>query len=173
MRPRIFVTRKLPKPALARLGEIADFDIGSESGPLERSRLLSGVHDADGIISMLTDRVDREVIDAGNKLKVISNVAVGFNNIDLGAAQDRRILVTNTPDVLTDATADLTWALILSVTRRVVEADAFTRSGKFTGWDPDLLMGTGLSGKTLGVIGYGRIGRAVVRRASGFGLSVV
>jgi len=173
MRPRIFVTRKLPKPALARLGEIADFDIGSESGPLERSRLLSGVHDADGIISMLTDRVDREVIDAGNKLKVISNVAVGFNNIDLGAAQDRRIFVTNTPDVLTDATADLTWALILSVTRRVVEADAFTRSGKFTGWDPDLLMGTGLSGKTLGVIGYGRIGRAVVRRASGFGLSVV
>jgi glyoxylate reductase len=173
MRPRIFVTRKLPKPALARLGEVADFDVGSESGPLERSRLLAGVRDADGIISMLTDRVDREVISAGNKLRVISNVAVGFNNIDLAAAQERSIHVTNTPDVLTDATADLTWALILAVTRRIIEADAFTRAGQFKGWDPDLLTGAGLSGKTLGVVGYGRIGRAVIRRAGGFGIGVV
>jgi len=173
MRPRIYVTRKLPKPALARLGEMADFDIGSESGPLERSKLLSGIRDADGLISMLTDRIDREVISAGNRLKVISNVAVGFNNIDLPAAQDRSIFVTNTPDVLTDATADLTWALILAVTRRIIEADAFSRSGQFKGWDPDLLTGTGISGKTLGVVGYGRIGRAVIRRAVGFGIAVV
>jgi glyoxylate reductase len=156
-----------------RLAEICDYQIGAQHGVLDREALLAGVRDADGLVCLLTDTIDREVVNAGAKLRVIANVAVGYNNIDVIAAQQRGIYVTNTPDVLTDATADLTWALILAVTRRIVEADAFARAGKFTGWDFELLLGAGLTGKTLGVVGYGRIGRAVARRATGFGMQVI
>jgi glyoxylate reductase len=173
MRPNVFITRRLPPSAMNRLGEVCDYRVGAEEGDLSREGLLSGVHDADGLICLLTDRIDREVIEAGSKLRVIANVAVGYNNIDAGAAQERGIYVTNTPGVLTDATADLTWALILAVSRRIVEADAFLRAGKFTGWDFDMLLGAGLSGKVIGIVGYGRIGRAVARRATGFGMSIV
>jgi glyoxylate reductase len=173
MRPNVFVTRNLPAIVLTRLGEICDYTIGADHGSLDRDLLLAGVQDADGLICLLTDAVDRAVIAAAPKLRVIANVAVGYNNIDLAAARERNIYVTNTPEVLTDATADLTWALILSTTRRVVESDAFLRGGKFTGWDFEMLLGAGLTGKTLGVIGYGRIGRAVARRASGFGMNVI
>jgi glyoxylate reductase len=173
MRPKVFVTRKLPSPALVRLGQMCDYEIGTERGPLERGALLSGVRQADGLVCLLTDQIDREVIASAERLRVIANVAVGYNNIDVSAAQQRGIFVTNTPDVLTDATADLTWALILAVTRRVIEADAFVRAGKFTSWDLDMFLGAGLTGKTLGVVGYGRIGRAVARRAAGFGMPVL
>ena len=169
MRPKVFITRKLPSAALERLGEFCDYEVGTESGHLSREALMAGVRRAAGLICLLTDRIDEEVIAAAEGLRVIANVAVGYNNIDVSAAQKRGIFVTNTPDVLTDATADLTWALILAVTRRIIEADAFTRSGQFTTWDLDLFLGSGLSGKTLGIIGYGRIGRAVARRAAGFG----
>ncbi len=158
---------------MSRLAEVCDYRIGAERGALDREALLAGMSEADGLICLLTDTIDREVIAAGARLRVIANVAVGYNNIDAAAAQQRGIYVTNTPDVLTDATADLTWALILTVTRRIVEADAFTRAGRFTGWDFDLLLGSGLTGKTLGIVGYGRIGRAVARRATGFGAQVV
>ncbi|MGH9766119.1 MAG: 2-hydroxyacid dehydrogenase [Blastocatellia bacterium] len=173
MRPQVFVTRQLPAPAINRLAEVCDYQIGAEHGVLDRDSLLAGVSDANGLVCLLTDTIDREVINAGTRLRVIANVAVGYNNIDVMAARERGIYVTNTPDVLTEATANLTWALILAVTRRIVEADAFTRAGKFTGWDFDLLLGSGITGKTLGVVGYGRIGRAVARRATGFGLQVV
>ena len=173
MSPRIFVTQKLPQPALDRLREVCDYVIGCERGPLDRSALLAGAREADGMISMLTDLIDREVITNSERLRIIANVAVGYNNIDLTSASQRGIVVSNTPDVLTDATADLTWALILAVTRRVVEADLFTRAGRFKTWDFDLFLGTGLTGKTLGIIGYGRIGKAVARRAAGFGLNVL
>jgi glyoxylate reductase len=173
MRPKVFVTRKLPSPALERLGQVCDYEIGAEHGPLNRDALIAGIRQADGLVCLLTDRIDREVLAAAERLRVIANVAVGYNNIEVGAAQQRGIFVTNTPDVLTDATADLTWALILAVTRRIVEADAFVRAGKFTVWDLGLFLGAGLSGKVLGVIGYGRIGRAVARRAAGFGLQVL
>jgi glyoxylate reductase len=173
MRPTVFVTKKLPAPALERLGQVCDYAIGAEQGPLNRETLIAGVRQAEGLISLITDRIDHEVIAAAEKLRVIANVAVGYNNIDVGAAQERGIVVTNTPDVLTDATADLTWALILALARRIVEADAFVRAGKFTIWELDLFLGMGLSGKTLGVIGYGRIGRAVARRATGFGMQVL
>lgn len=173
MRPQVFVTRQLPVPVLRRLGEVCDYRLGTERGVLDRAALLAGVREAEGLICLLTDKIDREVIDAGTKLRVIANVAVGYNNIDVAAARARGLAVTNTPDVLTDATADLTWALILGVTRRVIEGDAFLRAGKFSGWDFEMLLGTGLTGKTLGVIGYGRIGRAVARRAPGFGLTVI
>ncbi len=173
MRPTVFVTRLLPKPAMDRLAQVCDCDVGVEQGVAPRQRLLGSVRNADGLICLLTDHIDREIIEAGDRLRVIANVAVGYNNIDVAAAQQRGVYVTNTPDVLTDATADLTWALILATTRRIVEADAFLRAGKFDGWDFDMLLGSGLSGKTLGIVGHGRIGRAVARRASGFGMSVI
>jgi glyoxylate reductase len=173
MSPRIFVTQKLPQPALDRLREVCDYVIGCERGPLDRSALLAGAREADGMISMLTDLIDREVITNSERLRIIANVAVGYNNIDLTSASQRGIVVSNTPDVLTDATADLTWALILAVTRRIVEADFFTRGGRFKTWDFDLFLGSSLTGKTLGIIGYGRIGKAVARRAAGFGLNVL
>src|SRR5438309_1545686 len=138
MRPKVFVTRKLPTPALERLGQVCDYEIGTDHGPLNRDALLTGVRETDGLVCLLTDRVDREVITAAERLRVIANVAVGYNNIDVSTAHQRGIFVTNTPDVLTGATADLTWALILSITRRLVEADAFVRAGKFTIWDLDL-----------------------------------
>src|SRR5262249_24872331 len=173
MRPQVLVTRQLPAPAMNRLAEVCDYRVGAEQGALDREALIAGVCDANGLVCLLTDTVDREVINAGTRLRVIANVAVGYNNIDIMTARERGIYVTNTPDVLTEATANLTWALILAVTRRIVEADAFTRAGKFTGWDFDMLLGSGITGKTLGVVGYGRIGRAVARRATGFGMQVV
>src|SRR5262245_22078088 len=173
MRPRVFVTRQLPTPAINRLAEVCDYQVGAECGVLDRDSLLAGMSDANGLICLLTDKVDREVINAGARLRVIANVAVGYNNIDMAAARARGVYVTNTPDALTEATANLTWALILAVTRRIVEADAFTRAGKFAGWDIDMMLGSGITGKTLGVVGYGRIGRAVARRATGFGMQVV
>ena len=173
MRPKVFVTRKLPSPVIHRLSETCDYQIGVEQGPLDRQTMIEGVREADGLVCLLTDTIDREVINAGSQLRIIANIAVGYNNIDVAAAKERGIYVTNTPEVLTDATADLTWALILAVTRRLVESDKFLREGKFTGWDFEMMLGTGLAGKTLGIIGYGRIGRAVARRASGFGMPVI
>ena len=173
MRPFVFVTRKLPEAALARLDQVCDFKLGTDQLSLSRDALLQGVSYADGLISILSDRIDHEVMAAGPNLKVIANVAVGYNNIEVSAAQQRGIYITNTPGVLTEATADLTWALILAITRRVVEADGWVRAGQFKAWDFDLFPGTGLSGKTLGIIGYGRIGRAVARRATSFGLAVL
>ena len=173
MRPRVLVTQRLPTPVLARLNEICDSIVGTESGRLNHTELVAAVRDADGILCLLTDKINSEVIDSATRARIIANVAVGYNNIDVAAARKRNIVITNTPDVLTDATADLTWALILAVTRRVVEADGFLRSGRFAGWDFDLLLGTGLTGKTLGIVGYGRIGRAVARRAAGFGVNVL
>lgn len=173
MRPQVFVTRQLPKPVMDRLGSVCEIRIGTTHGELDRQALLEGVREADGLVCLLTDQIDREIIAAAPKLRVIANVAVGYNNIDVATAQGRGIFVTNTPDVLTDATADLTWALILATTRRVVESDSFLRAGKFTGWDFEMLLGIGLSGKTLGIVGYGKIGRAVARRATGFGMNVV
>jgi glyoxylate reductase len=167
------VTRKLPDPAIDRLAEVCDYQVGTDQGVMDRAQLLESARNIDGLICLLTDQIDQEVITTAPRLKVIANVAVGYNNIDLAAAQKREIYVTNTPDVLTDATANLTWGLILAVTRRIVEADAYLRAGKFSGWDLDLLLGSGLTGKTLGIIGYGRIGRAVARRATGFGVSVI
>ncbi|MFN9743244.1 MAG: 2-hydroxyacid dehydrogenase [Acidobacteriota bacterium] len=172
MSATILITRQLPETVLQRLGEACQYRCGVVSGSITRAALLAGVEGVDGLICQLTDRIDEEVIAAGSKLRIIANVAVGYNNIDLEAASRRGIHVTNTPDVLTEATADLTWALILAVTRRVVEADAFLRAGRFDGWDFDMLLGMGLTGKSIGLIGYGRIGHAVARRAAGFGLRV-
>jgi glyoxylate reductase len=136
------------------------------------SALREGLCQADAAIVTLGDRIDAETIHASTRLKILANCAVGYNNVDLAAARQRGLIVTNTPDVLTDATADLTWALLLATARRVVEGDALVRSGRWTGWSPTQLLGAEVSGKTLGIIGMGRIGQAVARRAVGFRMLV-
>src|SRR5262245_64961139 len=141
MRPQVFVTRQLPAPAINRLAEVCDYQIGVEHGVLDRDSLLAGVREADGLICLLTDAVDREVIEAGTRLRVIANVAVGYNNIDVAAARERGVYVTNTPDVLTEATANLKWDLILVVRGRVVEAGGFKRAGRLTGWGEGWVVG--------------------------------
>jgi glyoxylate reductase len=165
---QVLVTRQLPGDGLNKLKEIADVDVNNRETPLPREELLERVKNKDGILSLLSDRIDAEVMDAARNLKVISNYAVGFDNVDLQAATRRGIYVTNTPDVLTETVADLTWALILGVARRINEADQFLRSGKWIGWAPQLMLGNDVYHKTLGIIGLGRIGSAVARRAKGF-----
>jgi len=173
MKPSVLVTRRLPEPALQKLKANCQADINYEDIPLSKEELIRRVADKDGLATLLTDKIDRHIIDAGRKLKVISNVAVGYDNIDHRYARQKNIYVTNTPEVLTDATADLTWALILSVVRSIVPADRFTRQGKFKEWQFFLFLGSDLKGKRLGIIGLGRIGKGVARRASGFEMEVV
>jgi glyoxylate reductase len=135
--------------------------------------LREGLCQADAAIVTLGDRIDAETIRTATQLKILTNYAVGYNNIDLAAARERGLIVTNTPDVLTDATADLTWTLLLATARRVVEGDALVRTGRWTGWSPTQLLGAEVSGKTLGIIGMGRIGQTVARRSVGFRMSVI
>ena len=171
-RPTLYLSRLLPVPVMAIVRE--RFQLVQE--PLDAlpapSTLREGLCQADAAIVTLGDRIDAESIHATTRLKILANYAVGYNNIDLAAARQRGLTVTNTPDVLTDATADLTWALLLATARRVVEGDALVRSGGWTGWSPTQLLGAEVSGKTLGIIGMGRIGQAVAHRAGGFRMPV-
>jgi len=171
-RPSLYLSRFLPDPIMAIVRE--QFLLVQE--PLDvlpaPSALREGLCRADAAIVTLGDRIDAETIHAATRLKILANYAVGYNNIDLAAARQRGLIVTNTPDVLTDATADLTWALILATARRVVEGDALVRSGRWTGWSPTQLLGAEVTGKTLGIVGMGRIGQAVAHRAVGFRMPV-
>lgn len=173
MKPSVLVTRRLPEPVLQKLTAKCEADINYDDTPLSKEELIRRVADKDGMVTLLTDKIDRDIIDAGTKLKVISNVAVGYDNIDHKYARQKNIYVTNTPEVLTDATADLTWALIFSIVRNIIPADRFSRQGKFKEWQLFLFLGSDLKGKRLGIIGLGRIGRAVAQRASGFEMEVV
>ena len=172
-KPLLYVSRLLPDPVMAIIRN--RFGLVREPGaaPPAASALRDGLMQADAAIVTLTDRIDAETIDAAPRLKILANYAVGYNNIDLAAANRRGLIVTNTPDVLTDATADLTWALILATARRVVEGDLLVRSGQWTGWAPTQLLGAAVAGKTLGIIGMGRIGQAVAQRATGFRMKVL
>jgi len=170
---KVFVTRLLPGSGLERLKEVADVEVNSENRIVTRDELMNGVKGKDGLISLLTDTIDAHVMDASPKLKVVSNYAVGFDNIDLKAATERGIYVTNTAEVLTEAVADLTMALILGIARRIVEADKFLRRGEWKGWAPTLLLGSNVYNKTLGILGLGRIGAAVARRAKGFNMQLI
>jgi len=168
---KIFVTRKIPGKALEKLTSSDNEVVVSEfDRPLKEEELVEKVKDADALLTLLTDRIDGELMDtAGPQLKIISNYAVGFDNVDVKAATDRGVVVTNTPsDEVNEAVAEHTWALILGLARRIVEADEATRKGGFRGWEPDTFLGTCLLGKTLGIIGLGRIGSMVARRAAGY-----
>lgn len=164
----VFVTRQLPGDGLDKLRSLCNVTVYPHDRNITKEELLKIVSNQDGLITMLSDPIDSEVISAGKGLKVIANYAVGFNNIDLTSATTQRIAVVNTPDVLTNASADLAWALLMSTARRVVEGDHMTRRGEFTGWAPEMLLGVEVYGKTLGLIGAGRIGQAVAKRAQGF-----
>jgi glyoxylate reductase len=174
MKPSILVTRKLPPAAMALLDENFQVECNPHNRVLLREELLNAVQGKDGILSLLTDAMDGEVMDsAGTSLKMIANYAVGFNNIDVSAATKRKIAVSNTPGVLTDTTADLAMALLLAVARRIVESDHCARAEKYMGWDPLLLMGSDVHGKTLGIMGFGRVGQAMAKRAAGFDMKIL
>src|SRR5881628_3028810 len=170
--PSILVTRKLPSSVLAKLSAVADVDLYTGEAAIPADELRARIADKDALVCLLTDAVDKAVIDAAPKLKAIANVAVGYNNIDVPYARSRGIVVTNTPDVLTEAVADLTWAMILAIARRVAEGERLLRRGAWKGWALDFMLGTDLRGKQLGLVGLGRIGRAVAARAPAFGMRV-
>ena len=170
----VLVTRKIPDAGMKMLGKKCKVRLWEKDYPIPRQVLLKRAKGVAGILCLLTDKIDKTVMDsAGPGLKVISTMAVGFDNVDVGEATRRGIFVANTPGVLTEATADLTWALILSLARRIVEGDCMMHAKKFTGWSPTLLLGADFCGATIGVIGMGRIGKAVARRATGFGMKVI
>lgn len=171
--PVIYLTRRIPQPAIDRLAEVFTVKVNPENRVLSHAELLAEVEQCDALLCLLTDNVDREVIDAAPRLKVIANYAVGYNNIDVDYATRKGIVVCNTPGVLTETTADLTFALIMSCARRILEADQYTREGQFKGWEPLLMLGHDVHHKTLGLIGLGRIGMAVARRAMGFDMRVL
>jgi len=174
MRPRVLVTRRLPEPALERLADGCEVEVNPADRPMSRDELRDRVRGAAGLLSLLTDRVDAPLMDdAGPGLKVVANYAVGFDNIDVAAATARGIAVTNTPDVLTETTADLAWALMLDSSRRVSEGDRLVRRGGFSGWAPMFMTGHDVFAATLGLYGFGRIGRAVAARAAGFSMRVI
>ncbi len=173
MNNRVLVTRRIYPEALALLEAAARVDYHDTAEGLSAAELEAAVADKHAIVCQLTDRIDAAVIDAGADLKVIANVAVGYDNIDLAAASARGIVVTNTPGVLTETTADLAFALMLAAGRRIVEADRFLRAGRWRRWQIDLLCGHDVHQKTLGILGFGRIGRAVARRARGFGMRML
>ena len=170
---RCFVTRRLPFPALDRLSARHDVDVWPERLPPPYEELVARAADADGLLTLLTDRVDASLIEHSPRLRAISNYAVGYDNVDLDAASARGIPVGNTPDVLTDATADLTFALLLAAARKLPEAIAAVRDGDWLTWEPAQYLGAAVFGGTLGIVGFGRIGQAVARRAAGFEMTIV
>lgn len=172
IRPRVLLTRRIPSSAFEKLEARCDVDL-NDQGALSPDELKRRLSDKDGLICVVTDKIAADVLDAGAKLKIVANIAVGYDNIDVPAARSRGIVVTNTPDVLTEAVAEITWGLIFSITRRIVEGDRLVRRGAWKGWALDFMLGTELGGKQLGIIGRGRIGRAVAAKAPAFGMQVV
>ncbi|RJP22748.1 MAG: D-glycerate dehydrogenase [Candidatus Abyssobacteria bacterium SURF_5] len=170
---RVFVSQPIPTSAIALLEKHFRVIRNADDRILRRNELKKALRDADGLLSLLTDKIDGDLLAGAPKLRIVANMAVGYDNVDLKAATERGIMVTNTPGVLTETTADLAWALILGVARRLVESDRYTREGKFRGWGPMLFLGTDVYGKTLGIIGFGRIGQALARRARGFKMKVL
>ncbi len=171
---KVYVTRMIPDKAIQFLKNHFTVEVNPEDRPLDRVELLAKVKGMDAVMTMLTDKADDELLDAaGPQCRIIANYAVGYNNIDIPAATKRGVFISNTPDVLTDATADMAWALLMDVARRVTEGDRAVRSGRFTGWGPLFMLGVEVTGKTLGVIGAGRIGQAFAERARGFKMNIL
>ncbi len=173
-RPKVVITRKLPGVSLSRIQEVATAVLSGRDGPMPRKDLMSKVRGASGILSTLEDRIDAALMDAaGRTLRVVSNFAVGVNNIDVAEATRRGIRVCNTPDVLTEATADLGFGLMMAAARRFSESERYLREGKFTGWDPWGFLGVPVFGRTLGIVGMGKIGSAIAARARGFTMRIL
>jgi len=170
---RVFVSRRLPGDAVERLRERAEVDLWEGDLPPDRATLLARSRDAEGLVCLLTEKIDAELLDACPRLRAVCNVAVGYDNIDVAAATRAGVFATNTPGVLTDTTADFAFALLMAAARRIPEGDRFTRAGHWQTWDPSLLLGTDIHGATLGLIGVGQIGSAVARRARGFDMRVL
>ncbi len=170
---KIFVTRNIPEPGLKLLEKHHRMEVNPYNRVLTKEEIIKGVKGKDGLLCLLTDSIDADVVNSEPNLKMIASYAVGYNNIDIKAATKRGIPVSNTPGVLTDATSDMAWALLFSVARRIVEADKFTRAGKFKGWAPMLMHGQDVTNKTLGLVGAGRIGTAFALKSKGFNMNVL
>lgn len=170
----VYVTRPIPEPGLDLLRQSCDVEVNPKDEMVSKEELLEKVKGRDALLCLLTEKIDKEIIEtASPNLKVIANYAVGYDNIDVASATEHGVYVTNTPGVLTDTTADMAWALMFSVARRIVEADRFCRAGKFKGWSANLFLGGDIYGKTLGLVGVGRIGAAVAMRTKGFNMRVL
>ncbi len=169
----VFITRKIPESAISLLEKHHTVKVSKKDRVLTKQEIIEQAGESDGLICLLTDTIDKEVISAIPNLKMIANYAVGYNNIDVDFATEKKIPVSNTPDVLTDATAELAWGLVFTVARRLAEGDQFCRQGKFNGWGPMLLLGQGISQKTLGIIGVGRIGTALALKSRGFDMNIL
>jgi glyoxylate reductase len=169
---RVLLTRRLPSAAFSRLDAAHDVLLNDGPSPMPGDALAAALPGRHALICQLTEKITAEILEAGPELRIVANVAAGCDNIDVGAARSRGIVVTNTPDVLTDATAEFTWGLILAAARRIVEGDRLARRGAWGGWALDFMLGTQLQGKQLGIVGRGRIGRAVAAKAAAFGMSV-
>jgi len=171
---KVYVTRMLPKPIIDLLKEHCDVELNTYDRPLTREELLKEVRGRDAVLTMVTDAINTEVFEAaGPGCKIFANYAVGYNNIDIDEATKRGIMITNTPDVLTNAASEIAWALLFAVARKIVEADKFTRAGMYKGWDPGLFVGLEVTEKTLGIIGTGRIGSSFARKAKGFDMKIL
>lgn len=168
----VYITRRIPAPAVELLKKHFKVTMNTEDRNARRSELKKAAKEVDALLCLLTDKIDDDLLSGAPNLKIAANMAVGFDNIDLKATSKHGVMATNTPGVLTETTADLTWALILGIARRIVESDKYMRGGRYKTWGPMLLMGGDVFGKTLGIIGFGRIGQAIARRAAGFGMKV-
>jgi lactate dehydrogenase-like 2-hydroxyacid dehydrogenase len=173
MKPKVYVSRRIPQEGLEIVLAACDAEVNTDDTHLSQAELIDKVKGKAGLLCLLTDEIDDAILGASPQLKVVANVAVGFNNIDVQAATRRQILVTNTPGVLDNTTADFTWCLLLASARRLAEAERYTRAGKYTGWGIMLLCGEDVFGKTLGICGLGRIGRGVAKRAKGFEMHIL
>jgi glyoxylate reductase len=174
LKPKVYVTREIPEKGLKTIKERFDAEVWPEYGPPPKEVIVEKVGDVDAIVSLLSDKIDAEVFDVASKLKIVAQMAVGFDNINVKEATRRGIYVTNTPEVLTETTADFAWALLMAVARRVVEADRYVRTGKWkVSWHPTMLLGRDVHGATMGIVGAGRIGSSVAKRAKGFNMKIL
>ena len=172
-KPKVYVTRRMAQEALDKIAQVTEMEVWPEELPPPYDVLLEKVRDVDGLLPLLTDRIDANLMDAAPRLKVISNMAVGYDNIDVPEATKRGIVVGNTPGVLTETTADMAFALLMAAARRVAEADAFTRKGRWKTWGPMVMLGQDIHHATLGIVGLGRIGKELAKRAKGFNMKVL
>ncbi|MCW3993824.1 MAG: glyoxylate reductase [Candidatus Bathyarchaeota archaeon] len=174
LKPKVYVTREIPERGLKTIRERFDAEVWPEYGPPPKKVIIEKARNVDAVVSLLSDKIDAEVFDAAPRLKIVAQMAVGFDNIDVKLATKRGIYVTNTPEVLTETTADFAWALLMAVARRVVEADRYVRTGKWkVSWHPSMLLGRDVHGATIGIVGAGRIGSSVAKRAKGFNMKIL